>query len=1375
MIGGPTTFNPVTEDWIIYQEQMEQYFRANKITEEDIQVATLISLIGTPVYKILRDLCYPKNPKDKKYKDLCELLKKQYSPQLSDWRERAKFYELAQEPNEPVTEWYARIRSASVNCNFGERLANVLKDKFVTGLHRGQLYDRVCEEDVEVELEKLISIAQKKESTPIQQVNKISTGYSNNRRPQPVRSRPPQPKPAENRRGSKPKCKHCGKNHNGVCKYAEYTCNLCKRVGHLSSICRKSRSNNFVEVESELYNIVDRNSSDIHNHNPFSVVVEIDKKEHKMLIDSGSAISCMSSNVYKKHFYTHKLNDSNIKLKGYTGNPIKPTGHINLDVCYEGKVRTIRFYIVDRGGPSLLGRDWLGSFQMGFQTINHIEASRSVEDIISKFPDVFSGKLGHFKHERISLEMKPNAKPIFLKPRTVPLAFIDLMNRELDRMVEDGVLSPVESSQWGTPLVPVLKADGTVRLCGDYKSTVNKYLVDVKYPLPRVEEIFAKLHKGEHFTKIDLNQAYTQFELDDDARRVLTWSTHKGLFTMNRMPYGIAPATAKFQKHLEQLFMGMENVVNFVDDILITGPNRDEHLKTLEAVLKKLSEAGLTAKKEKCKFFQEQVEYMGHIISRHGLRKTKGKVEAIIYAPEPSTISQVRSFCGMVNYYAKFVPNLAKMLRPIYDLLMKTEKFCWTEKCQEAFEEIKEVLASDSCLVHFNPELPIVLTTDASAEGISAVLSHVIKGEERMIGCVSRTLMPAEKNYSTIHREALAIYYGVTKFHQYLYGHRWTLKTDHRPLIALFGEHRGIPAMYANRLQRWAAYLSSFNYVIQHVKGENNPVADCLSRVPRPVTTISEEYSGKGNYINFAVTSEEWPIDNKKIAEETKKDPAMMKTIEYLKTGWPKTVSAEMNSFHIRREEITCEDGVVLWGHRVIIPEGLRKRLLSELHGAHFGMVRMKSQARTWMWWPGIDQDIEKLCKSCLPCLQSRQDPAKAAETPWPVAHEPFQRVHVDYLGPIKGKMFLILTDAFTKWPEVYEVKTMTAQELEAKLRDCFSRFGIPRTLVSDNGRQLVAKSTEIFFRKNGIEHITSPPYNPQSNGAAENAVKTFKTKMKAALSDPRNNSTSFDTIISRFLISYRNTPHATTKTSPAQLMLGRNVRTTLTIVGEKPISHEKKEAEDPASKPSRKSKKKIREFIPGEHVMARDYRENNKKTWVEAKIEKRIGRSMYICEINSGERWKRHINQLISRVEEETTSTTGKTKPSPKITPEVARTLTNRIGYGSTLPSSAVLERADLAEEDVGAEHDYTENSEAESNINDDAIYDDASTDYTDCGEMESANSSVENSEEPIPAEGPEQQFPAVSEEPWAEPTLVNSRPTRAKRPHPRFDDFVL
>jgi hypothetical protein len=242
------------------------------------------------------------------------------------------------------------------------------------------------------------------------------------------------------------------------------------------------------------------------------------------------------------------------------------------------------------------------------------------------------------------------------------LALKELIDKELDRMIEDKVLNQIETSEWGTSLAPVLKNDGTVRLCGDYKTTVNKHLVEVNYPLPRIEEMFAKLHGGQDFTKIDLNQAYTQFELDEDAKKLLTWSTHRGLFTVNRMPFGISPASAKFQKYIEQLFMGMKNVINFLDDILITGPTKKEHLETLEKVLKKLDEAGLTVKKEKCKFFQDEVEYLGHIIDKNGLRKTKDKISAITEAPQPKTVTQVRSFCGMVNYYSRFVPNLAAIL-----------------------------------------------------------------------------------------------------------------------------------------------------------------------------------------------------------------------------------------------------------------------------------------------------------------------------------------------------------------------------------------------------------------------------------------------------------------------------------------------------------------------------------------------------------------------------------------------------------------------------------------------------------------------------------------------------------------------------------------
>ncbi|KAH0822303.1 hypothetical protein GEV33_000488 [Tenebrio molitor] len=950
IIGRVEEFNANADDWTIYQERLDQYFAANKITEGKIQVATLISLVGAPTYKLLRDLCYPDLPKSKTYAELCQLLVKQYSPQVSEWRERIKFYDLQQEINESISEWYARIRSASVNCNFGAQLTEVLKNKFVVGLRKGKILDRICEEPTTEELSKLVSTAQRKESVLEAEINKIQKKY-----PQPSSSQ--KPRPNDNRQHSRgehnPKsqvgpageCKHCGKRHGGKCRFAYYKCNKCSKIGHLANICHsKLKSNNFLEVEEDLY-CINLNVNQICN--PFIVKVNIDDTVLEMEIDSGAAISC--------------------------------------------------------------------------------------------------------------IKLKPDSKPIFCKPRGIPLALKELIDKELDRMIEDKVLNQIETSEWGTPLVPILKNDGTVRLCGDYKTTVNKHLVEVNYPLPRIEEMFAKLHGGQHFTKIDLNQAYTQFELDEDEMKLLTWSTHRGLFTVNRMPFGISPASAKFQKYIEQLFMGMKNVINFLDDILITGPTKKEHLETLEKVLKKLDEAGLTVKKEKCKFFQDEVEYLGHIIDKNGLRKTKDKISAITEAPQPKTVTQVRSFCGMVNYYSRFVPNLAAILRPIYNLLSQNGKFEWKPECEKAFKKIKEILISDACLVHFDPKLPITLTTDASNEGISAVLNHIIDGEEKMVGCVSRTLMPAEKNYAVVHKEALAIYYGVTKFHQYLWGQKWILKTDHKPLLALFGEKRATPIMQANRLQRWATYLSGFNYRIQYIRGKQNPVADCLSRVPRNVTTISNEYKEDGKYINFAATSNSLPIDMETIATATKEDKELLQITRYVTGKWPH---------------------------------------------------------------------------------ETRQDPPRANPTPWPEAKTPYERVHIDYLGPIRHKMYLIITCAYSKWPEVYQVNSLRADELEEKLRDCFARWGIPKLLVSDNGRSLVAIPTEEFLRRNKIQHRTSPPFHPQSNGAAENSVKTFKNKIKALLLDEKCNRENINILISRFLISYRNTKHAITKETPAKLLI---------------------------------------------------------------------------------------------------------------------------------------------------------------------------------------------------------------------------------------------
>ena len=406
---------------------------------------------------------------------------------------------------------------------------------------------------------------------------------------------------------------------------------------------------------------------------------------------------------------------------------------------------------------------------------------------------------------------------------------------ELQRLQSQGVIDPVLSSDWAAPIVPVIKKDGTVRICGDYKLTINKELERDVYPLPRVEDLFSSLSGGTLFSKLDLAHAYQQLVLDEESRKLTTINTTKGLFRYNRLPFGVSTAPAIFQRTMENLLQSIDNVCVYLDDILVTGPSQEAHLKNLDLVLTRLETAGVKLKQQKCAFLLPEVEYLGHKITKYGLQPTAEKIRAIKEAPVPENLTQLKSFLGLVNYYAKFVSNLSSILAPLYLLLQKESPWQWGPEQQSAFDVAKEQLSSDSLLAHYDMNKDLILSCDASSYGVGAVLSHLMEnGDERPVAYASRSLSSAEKRYSQLDREALALVFGVTRFRQYLLGRQFKLLTDHKPLIHLFGESRGIPTMASARLQRWALTLSGYDYKIVYKSGKELCNADGLSRLPLP-------------------------------------------------------------------------------------------------------------------------------------------------------------------------------------------------------------------------------------------------------------------------------------------------------------------------------------------------------------------------------------------------------------------------------------------------------------------------------------------------------------------------------------------------------------
>ena len=250
---------------------------------------------------------------------------------------------------------------------------------------------------------------------------------------------------------------------------------------------------------------------------------------------------------------------------------------------------------------------------------------------------------------------------------------------ELDRLEQEGTLTKVQHSDWATPIVPVLKKNGQVRICGDFKVTLNPMLKVDQYPLPKIDDIFANLNGGLHYTKIDLRQAYLQLEVEDDCKDLLTINTHRGLYRYNRMAFGIASAPAIWQRTIEQILNGIPGTQCILDDMIITGKSDDEHLQNLESVLKRLSEYNLKANLDKTEFLKDSVTFCGHVIDKEGLHKTQGKIEAIRDAPPPENVTQLKSILGLINYYGKFLPDLASVLHPLHELLRKETKWKWTK------------------------------------------------------------------------------------------------------------------------------------------------------------------------------------------------------------------------------------------------------------------------------------------------------------------------------------------------------------------------------------------------------------------------------------------------------------------------------------------------------------------------------------------------------------------------------------------------------------------------------------------------------------------------------------------------------------------------
>ena len=861
---------------------------------------------------------------------------------------------------------------------------------------------------------------------------------------------------------------------------------------------------------------------------PFNVNLRVNGQTTAFILDTGADVTVITENTSKRLkanvVHTDKI------LTGAGGKPLTVIGEVRVRIVskHNISIKTTGF-IIKGAMNNLLGKEQIQ--QLGLlQVVNSV----SCETIEKRHPTLFQG-LGTLK-EKFKINVDKKATPFNLTvPRRIPLGLQEQVKMELQRMEELGVIAPVKhSTNWCAGVVVAPKKNGKVRLCVDL-SQLNKSVKRETYPLPQVDDALASLANAKYFSKMDANCGFWQIKLDPESTEYTTFITPFGRYYFQRMPFGISSAPENFQRQMTTILEGVEGVLCHMDDVLVFGTTAEEHDQRLERVLQRLSSSGLTLNRDKCKFKVTSIEFLGHQISESGITAAQDKVEAVLQMCSPSNSKELKRMLGMVDYMRKFNPGLAEVEAPLRKLLKKQNAWVWGPDQDKAFLQIKQMLSSFPTLVKFDLEKKHRITADASCHSIGAALLQQEKELWQPVAYASRTMTDTEKRYAQIEKEALAVTWACQKFDFYLVGTNFEVETDHKPLVPLLGEKdlSSLPL----RIQRFRLRMMRYSYTIFHSPGSQMLIADNLSRVDYPNSkdiNRAEKVEGHVRCVLSHNTLLDCSLQT--IKTQTTKDKVLTQISQMCRTQWPSrdSLPVELKPFYTVKDEMFEQDGLIIKGDRIVIPGNLRKDILNKIHEGHQGIVKCTRRARDSVWWPGINGDIRQTCENCTICVKFqpvRHQPLSTATLP----ERAWMELGTD-LFEFQGKIYLLAVDYFSRWIEVYELKEMSSKSVICKMKNMFSRFGVPDKVRSDNGGCYASEAFFLFSKEYGFEHCTSSPRYPESNGLAERSVQIIKRLWEK--SEDFNKS----------IMIYRATPLESGQ-SPAELLMKRKIHTGLPSV----------------------------------------------------------------------------------------------------------------------------------------------------------------------------------------------------------------------------------
>lgn len=744
---------------------------------------------------------------------------------------------------------------------------------------------------------------------------------------------------------------------------------------------------------------------------------------------------------------------------------------------------------------------------------------------------LFTGIKGPTTKVEHRIRVKEGVEPV--KQRYYPRnpAMQQVIDEEVDRMLLEDIIEP-SCSAWSSPVVLVKKTSGKYRFCIDFRK-VNQLTEADAYPLPFIQHILDKLRGAKYISTLDLKQGYWQIPLSKESRPLTSFTVPgRGLFQFKVMPFGLHSAGATFQRLLDSI-IGPElepRVFCYLDDIIIVSQTFNQHLGDLQEVFARLRANGLQLQPEKCMFCRSELKYLGHVINRRGIQTDPEKVEAVMNIPSPGNPRAVRSFLGMASWYRRFIPGFAQIAAPLNETLKKEVKFAWGERQETAFAALKNALTSAPILACPDFKVPFVIQTDASITGLGAVLTQVQEGEEKVIAYVSRTLNAAEKNYSVVELECLAVVWAINKLKGYLEGYQFTVVSDHRSLRWLRSLEKP-----SGRLARWMLELQHYNFEVLYRKGALNQVADALSRAKedqvrgRPSRLAVLEQAAKGGSCKWY----------RRMLQKVRREPGKYKMF---KSKQGQLFRCCNNTDSALTEELRSP-----W--RMCVPTPRRTEVLKECHdepaAGHLGVAKTIARVAQHYYWPGMYRDVKTYVRSCVTCQKYKvSTQAPLGKMLWSKVDGPWDVVSTDLIGPLtrssSGNVYLLVfQDRFSKWVEVHPLRKATAKTVTNAFKaKILFRFGTPKVIISDNGPQYVSKMFQEMAAAYGITHRLTPPYTPQAN-PVERMNKVIGTILAQS---SKENQKKWDEALPEMVFALNTSKHESTGFTPAMLNFGREL-----------------------------------------------------------------------------------------------------------------------------------------------------------------------------------------------------------------------------------------